>query len=353
MDIEIGYLDSSIVCALNRSKNLKKTFSVLVFLELWIFVIYIRNKFMSNKIFPSYPKVYNLGHPAIKSILFDGSVQITEKIDGSQFSFGIRNGEIFCQSKNALIDINAPNDMFAKGVANVIDIFASNMKDGWIYRGEYLRRPKHNTITYNRTPKHNIILFDAQGPEPESYVRYGELLKIGEQMDLEVVPLLYEGLVTNPNDFMDLLNTESILGGSKIEGFVIKNYNQFDKAGKTAMAKIVCEEFKELNNKDFRKRNPSQTDILQTIGEQLRSEARWRKAIQHLAEQDALEFSPRDIGVLLKEISRDVYEEERELIVNKIMQWAWPKIRGNITRGFAEWYKNTYLVERQFDDDRE
>ncbi len=38
----------------------------------------------------SYPSVYQLGHKAIQNI-FDGKVVIEEKIDGSQFSFGMIN----------------------------------------------------------------------------------------------------------------------------------------------------------------------------------------------------------------------------------------------------------------------
>ncbi len=36
----------------------------------------------------SYPKIYGLGHKAITELLSD-NVMVEEKIDGSQFSFGI------------------------------------------------------------------------------------------------------------------------------------------------------------------------------------------------------------------------------------------------------------------------
>jgi ATP-dependent RNA circularization protein (DNA/RNA ligase family) len=36
----------------------------------------------------SYPSIYALGHRAIRE-LFDGPVVVEEKIDGSQFSFGV------------------------------------------------------------------------------------------------------------------------------------------------------------------------------------------------------------------------------------------------------------------------
>ena len=64
----------------------------------------------------SYPKVWALGHSAIKELLFD-EVTVEEKVDGSQFSFGRFNGEFKCRSKGAHIIPDAPEAMFAEGVA--------------------------------------------------------------------------------------------------------------------------------------------------------------------------------------------------------------------------------------------
>ena len=38
------------------------------------------------------------------------------------------------------------------------------------------------------------------------------------------------------------------------------------------------------------------------LAEGLRTEARWRKAVQHLREEGRLERSPKDIGALLVEL---------------------------------------------------
>ncbi len=70
-----------------------------------------------------------------------------EKVDGSQFSFGIFNGEIKCRSKGAQLVIDAPEKMFIPAV-NVVRELAPLLKDGWTYRGEFLGRPKHNTLCY-------------------------------------------------------------------------------------------------------------------------------------------------------------------------------------------------------------
>jgi hypothetical protein len=51
----------------------------------------------------SYPSIYNLGHRALQDLL-TVSVNVEEKVDGSQFSFGItEEGEIKLRSKGAVI----------------------------------------------------------------------------------------------------------------------------------------------------------------------------------------------------------------------------------------------------------
>ena len=61
---------------------------------------------MSNLIH-SYPTVFAIGHKMIAD-LFNGSVVVEEKVDGSQFSFGVIDGELVCRSKGQQIVVNAP-----------------------------------------------------------------------------------------------------------------------------------------------------------------------------------------------------------------------------------------------------
>lgn len=69
----------------------------------------------------SYPTVYALGHKAIEGI-FDSPVIVEEKIDGSQFSFGLIDGELRCRSKGKELILDAPEKMFSKAVATVREI---------------------------------------------------------------------------------------------------------------------------------------------------------------------------------------------------------------------------------------
>jgi len=282
----------------------------------------------------SYPSVYQLGHKAIQNI-FDGKVVIEEKIDGSQFSFGMINGELVCRSKGKQQLIDAPDKMFAKAIENVMQM---PLHDGWIYRCEYLQSPKHNVLSYARTPKQNLILFDIN-TGLEEYMSYSKLTQEAERLGLEVVPLLYRGIVTNYAQFTDFLKCESVLGGCTVEGVVIKNYNVFTQEKKVAMGKYVNEAFKEKAAKEWGSNRTSGKDLIQKLIDLYKTAPRWQKAVQHLRENGELENSPRDIGKLIKEIPADIIEECEEEIKEYCFKYILSDFERGVVRGFPQWYK--------------
>ena len=71
-----------------------------------------------------------------------------------------------------------------------------------------------------------------------------------ERLGLECVPLLYKGMIKSPDELLKFLDAESILGGTKIEGVVVKNYNLFTLEKKIAMGKFVREDFKEMTQRN-------------------------------------------------------------------------------------------------------
>lgn len=294
----------------------------------------------------SYPKIYNLGHMALKQ-LFDNEVTIEEKVDGSQFSFGVYDGELRCRSKGKEIYLEAPEKMFSKAV-EVIKELAPLLKPDHTYRGEYLQKPKHNALAYDRIPINHIILFDINDGY-ESYMSYEEKAAEAKRIGLEVVPLIHKGKVTNVDQLNQLLDRVSVLGGQKIEGFVIKNYEQFGPDKKALMGKFVSESFKEVHRKTWKQDNPAQGDIIQNLIGSYKTAARWNKAVQHLKEAGQLTSTPKDIGALIKEAQRDVKEECEAEIKEALFRWAWPKIARGIVGGLPEHYKKL-LMESQFED---
>ena len=287
----------------------------------------------------SYPKIYNLGHAAIAA-LFDGPVVVEEKVDGSQFNFGVYSGELRCRSKGCAQDPDGPDKMFQQAV-DTAKALAPRLSDGWTYRAEYLSKPHHNSLAYDRVPKQNLILFDID-TGLEAYESPGEKAEEAEMLGLECVPvLLYAGKIKDFEQFKQLLNTDSVLGGQKVEGLVIKNYGQFGRDGKVLMGKYVSEAFREVHEKQWKVKNPGGSDIKFGIGSALATplHARWEKAVQHLRERGELTETVRDIGPLLKEICVDTAEECGDEIKAKLFKWAWKDISRLITRGFVDWYK--------------
>jgi len=302
----------------------------------------------------SYPSIYNLGHKAIDKLL-DRPVLVEEKVDGSQFSFGYFPDaepglELKVKSKGAIIHVDAPPAMFRKAVETVKRIATEvGLRSGWTYRGEVLANPHHNTLAYDRAPTGNIIIFDINTGE-EAYLDYDSKAEEAKRLGLEVVPLVFRGIVPSIEAFRELIDKPSILGGQKMEGVVIKpeDYLYFGLDKKVLMGKFVSEKFREVHGASWRAANPTTGDIIQVLGERYRTPARWNKAIQHLDEAGKLEYSVRDIGKLIGEIGPDIERECKDEIMEDLYAYARKHLIRHWTRGFPEHYKEL-LLERQFE----
>jgi hypothetical protein len=298
----------------------------------------------------SYPSIYNLGHKAIADLL-NHPVIVEEKVDGSQFSFykDAFTGTVFCRSKGSQINMAAPEKMFARAVATVIEL-APLLTPGYEYRGEYLNSPKHNCLCYDHVPVKHIILFDVS-TGGENYLSPEEKWAEANRLGLECVPMLFRGVVDGVNHFRALLETQSVLGGQKIEGVVIKpeGYNLFGIDKKVLLGKFVSESFREVHSKtwDREYKTPGSGDILAILKAKYGTHARWNKAIIHLAESGLITDSPTDIGLVMKEVPEDVLKECKEEICADLFTWAWPQLRRALTSGFPEFYKEE-LLKKQF-----
>lgn len=282
----------------------------------------------------NYPSIYNLGHSAINELFLD-DVLVEEKVDGSQFSFGIFDGVYRFKSKNRELFDNQSAGMFNCAVDVVKTL---PLHDGWTYRGEYLQKPKHNTLAYERVPNQYIILFDINTAE-ETYLTRSEKEYEANRIGLEIVPVLYEGKIHNTQIIDDMLNSTSILGAQHIEGVVIKNYLRFGKDKKVLMGKYVSEKFKERNSH----RPTTRGDIITNIINTYRCESRWDKAVFHLRDNNILENTPTDIGKIIVEVHRDITKECKDEIMEKLWGAYYKTIVGGITKGIPEWYKNKLM----------
>lgn len=300
------------------------------------------------RVIPPFPKIFHLGDSKIYQIL-DGPIEITEKIDGSQFSFGVIDGELQYRSKGKTSkDQGGMDEKMFGPIVEYIKGIQDRLPEGHVFHGEYLRTPEHNTLKYNKIPKNHFSLFGARNLEYDTCANYSGLCGFAMKFDVDVVPLIHEGpWDKSAESIIELIKQESYLGGCQMEGVVVKNYAfKGEFAGKELpliAAKFVSEEFKEKHglNPEYM----SKTNKVVAIGEQLRAPARWAKAVHNLRDAGELEGTPKDIGKLFKYASEDMIEEEKDWIKDQLFEAFIRDIRKISTGGLAQWYKE-YLVKQ-------
>lgn len=297
----------------------------------------------------SFPKIFAIGTDYISGI-FENEVEITEKIDGSQFDFGKIGGELYMRSKGVMIFPDAIPAMFA-GAGEYAQSIVDKIPDNTVFYCEHLNKPHHNTLTYGRVPTNGLILFGVSDHTGKFISAYEELLGYAQLIGIECVPLVYKGKIDTPDGLKDLLDRESVLGGTKIEGIVVKNYAKPFLLGGQAIplmaGKFVSEEFKEVHA-DSWKAEHSTRGKWDSFKDGYRIEARWEKAVQHLRDSGVLTNSPQDIGKLLSEVKRDITEEEQDTIKEFLWREFGDELLRHSTGGLPEWYKEK-LLNRAFE----
>jgi hypothetical protein len=263
-----------------------------------------------------FPKIFTIGQKYILDI-FKGEVEVTEKIDGSQFNFGKTDGIVHMRSKNAIVHRGAEG-MFRLAAKHVYNIESMLPKDT-IYHCEYLMKPKHNVLKYNQVPPNNLICFGVSHPDGTFRKDYERL---ASALDLWSVPVLFQGKIDSIEKIKNFLELESVLGGTPIEGIVVKNYEvPVILGGK--IYDIMCGKY-----------------VSEGFKEKYRTEARWAKGVQIVREFGKLEDSPRDIGEIIKTIHDDITDECED----EFKEALWKIYRGKLLRrstaGFPEWYKD-------------
>ncbi len=309
---------------------------------------------------PAFPKIFTLGMRDTDRI-FEGRVEVTEKIDGSQFSFGVIEGQLHMRSKGAIIYEDTVQAMFKPVCNHVMECFHEDLlPDGMVFHGETLQKPRHNTLEYGRVPTNHFMLFGIrmlpnklQLATETAYIEFIDdhdtLTLWALKLDFEPVPLLYHGKLDRSNTLEQInewIDTESCLGKANMEGVVIKNYSERVLIGGQVVpilaVKYVSEKFKETNNVNWKK---EKKPLMEKLGDVYRTEARWHKAIQHMRDDGNLDQSPKDIGPLFKEIIRDLEDECKEEIKEAMWQAQHKDLFRVCTRGFAEWYKEQLVKD--------
>lgn len=281
----------------------------------------------------AFPKIYTFGDAHVRHIL-DGDVVVVEKIDGSQWGFGIVDGKPFYRSKGRQVYREVADKMFYPALETSERILSSLNQDIQFY-AETLHRPKHNLLAYERVPLNNLYLFAVQVD--------GEFLPISDvhswatKLEIEPPNILFQGKLKDSSHARSFLTT-SCLGGVQMEGVVITNYNAPTVVkgwvvNTITTAKVVTERFKERHGKK------SSKQTVQSFIESFRTEARWHKAVQHLKESGVLQEALQDIGPAMKEIALDIRAEDEDYIKKNLYNLFIRDIIREALAGFPEWYK--------------
>jgi hypothetical protein len=212
-----------------------------------------------------YLKIKALGDKENEGILSSGDfIVITEKIDGGNFRFQIKDGKLlFGSHKTDIEDTNASkNKMFKRCIQYVqerIDQFfemqvidhAYEDIERYVFFGENC--VKH-TINYDWTKIPPFLGFDIYDTKTGRYLNWDQVQKIYSDLGFETVPEIRSGNWGDELTEVDLgvdvedekvYDIDSVYYTGKAEGIVIKNY------GKQLFAKIVSEKFKEVNKENF------------------------------------------------------------------------------------------------------
>ena len=292
----------------------------------------------------SYPKILPLVGKYF-DLIAGVEVEVTEKVDGSMFAFGKdHEGNLHFRSKGAIIEASAPQDLFKPAIEYVITI-QHELPNGVVYYGETLKSNRHNTLNYNSIPKNHIALFGMFDFDRTAGNSWEVLKEEAARLNLDVVPLLGKVPLGALNEVEKFLELESYLGGPKIEGVVLKDYTRpMEFAGQ--MYPLTALKFVSDAVKEKHADNPEyvpQSSKLEVVIGNYRTEARWDKAIQHLKEQGLLVGEPKDIGLLMKELSQDLIAEEKENFKEELYQIFKKQWTASLLRGFPEYYKRKLL----------
>ena len=296
----------------------------------------------------AYPKIFSVGAPGIASTLLIGDVEVTEKIDGSAIAFSNTSEGLFVRSKGSSIMekdvlIRTPDKLFSAAFAHILNMRdAGRLIPEGIYYGEVVSSPKHNSLTYGSVPRNNILLYGFK--DHNGFTNNWDTLKyVANNIELDAVPLIHFGPISNPSDIKAMLDRTSVLGNTKIEGVVIKNYNQVANSpfSSSCFGKYVSEAFKEINSKNWAEQKNSNS--VDAFIESFRTEARWEKSLQHLRDDGKLTGTLKDIGTTIVAVNQDIETECKQMIKDKLYDLYIRTILRKATAGFPEYFKNKLL----------
>lgn len=208
--------------------------------------------------FRHYDHLERLGHDEVDGLTI-GECYVFAKLDGTNSSVWMKDGELKAGSRNRILSLDNDNAGFCKYVEENRDkfmaVFDAAIQDGMeeltIY-GEFL--VPHSLKTYREDAWKKFYVFDVFDRKHNKYLPYNVYENVIRNTGLEIIEPLCK--YNNPsNEQLQKeaeQNTYLILDGAGVgEGIVIKNYGWRNRFDRQPWAKIVRNEFKEENRRAF------------------------------------------------------------------------------------------------------
>lgn len=258
-----------------------------------------------------------------------GKCFIFYKIDGTNGSLWLENGELKAGSRNRELSIDNDNAGFYNEMLknkSVLDYLKAHPNHR-LY-GEWL--VPHSLKTYRKEAWRKFYVFDVAiigEEEYEELIPYELYQPMLEEFGIEYIPPL--GIITNPN-YDSLIKCLEKTGqflvedGSGVgEGIVIKNYDFYNKYKRQTWAKIVCNEFKEKHVKTMGANEINLTEMVEEkIVDKYCTEAFIEKEYAKICvENDG--WSSKFIPMLLNKVYYELIKEETW---NFLKEFKSPKI---------------------------
>lgn len=201
--------------------------------------------------FKKYQHIERFGNTEVNGIE-NGLCYIFYKIDGSNSSIWYEDGELKTGNRYRELTIHKDNYGFYKWVLekeNIKEFFMQNPNARLF--GEWL--VPHSLKTYRDNAWSNFYVFDLM--YEDDYMPYSEYASKLDFYKIKYIPPICTMKNPTEESLIKLLDkTDEYLikdGAGKGEGIIIKNYDFVNKYGRTVWAKIVTNEFKEKNKKEF------------------------------------------------------------------------------------------------------
>jgi len=290
--------------------------------------------------FLKYQHIERFGTDEVDGIEY-GRVYVFPKVDGTNSSIWIEDGQICAGSRNRKLSLDNDNAGFLNHCLSCGEYktFFSENPDLRLY-GEWL--VPHSLKTYRDEAWRKFYVFDVlRGDE---YLIYEDYKQILEHYNINYIPP--DAIINNPSSDQLLRSLEKnnflIKDNHGVgEGVVLKNYEFYNKFGKQNWAKIVTNEFKEKHKKEMGPPEIKGKKIIENeIADLYTTKSLCEKV--HAKIKNESGFSPKDIPRYLNTVYYDVIKED---IWNIIKEFKSPTIKFSFLKKAIYRLSKKYLSE--------